>query len=103
MAQVPQDDHETLTLTLTLTPACGYVTQMWAIFIGGFTAIVCYFGPRLGRMCGNRDDVLDSFAYHGIGGIIGGILTGLFASKTHGDSPTDGAFYGNPKQLYIQV
>ena len=64
---------------VAITPACGYVTQMWSLFIGFITVVVCYFAPRLVRMMG-IDDRLDCFAYHGVGGAMGALLTGLFAT-----------------------
>ena len=64
---------------VAITPACGYVTQMWSLFIGFITVVACYFAPRLVRMIG-IDDRLDCFAVHGVGGIMGTLLTGLFAT-----------------------
>ena len=88
---------------VAITPGCGYVTQMWSIFIGFFTVVVCYFGPRLVHMLG-IDDRLDCFAYHGIGGATGAILTGLFATADWAPpNAVNGAFYGNGRQLGIQI
>ena len=64
---------------VAITPACGYVTQMWSLFIGFITVVVCYFAPRFVRLLG-IDDRLDCFAYHGVGGTMGALLTGLFAT-----------------------
>ena len=88
---------------VAITPACGYVTQMWSLFIGFITVVVCYFAPRLVRMLG-IDDRLDCFAYHGVGGTMGALLTGLFATADWAPpNVVNGAFYGNGRQLGVQI
>ena len=62
-----------------ITPACGFVTPMGAVFVGAITAGVCYFSATL-RARGSVDDSLDAFAVHGVGGFTGAVLTGVFAS-----------------------
>ena len=62
-----------------ITPACGFVTPMGAVFVGAITAAVCY-GMATLRAKGNVDDSLDAFAVHGVGGFTGAVLTGVFAS-----------------------
>ncbi len=86
----------------TITPACGFVSASSAIVIGLFASVVCFFGvgiikPKLGY-----DDSLDAFGVHGIGGILGTLLTGLFASKSINPTGRDGLFFGNAQQLLIQ-
>jgi Amt family ammonium transporter len=49
------------------------------------------------------DDSLDAFGIHGIGGIWGALATGLFAAKSINSAGADGFFFGNPKQLWIQL
>jgi Amt family ammonium transporter len=87
---------------VAITPSCGYVSQMWAIFIGFFTVLICFFAPRIARTC-FIDDALDGFAIHGVGGTVGAILTGLFASKKNGDSAVDGTFFGNTNLVIVQL
>jgi ammonium transporter, Amt family len=82
-----------------VTPACGYVSSMWALFIGFFTVVVCFFAPRFVRFIG-IDDRLDAFACHGVGGMVGSLLTGLFASKELGASAVDGGFFGDGGVLF---
>lgn len=88
---------------VAITPASGSVGVVGALCIGIITAIVCfcmvaYVKPKL-----NYDDSLDAFGVHGIGGIIGSILTGVFASKSiMGTSGADGALFGNWHQLCVQ-
>ncbi len=88
---------------VAITPAAGYVSAVSAIIIGIFVSIFCYFAvayikPKLGY-----DDALDVFGVHCVGGIWGAIATGLFASKAVNPAGADGLFFGNPKQLLIQV
>ena len=63
-----------------ITPACGFVTPMGAVFVGAITSAVCYVMATL-RAKGPVDDSLDSFAVHGVGGFTGAVLTGVFASS----------------------
>lgn len=62
-----------------ITPACGFVTPMGAIFIGAITSGICYVTATM-RAKGKVDDSLDAFAVHGIGGFVGAVLTGIFAT-----------------------
>ncbi|MBL8025196.1 MAG: ammonium transporter [Fibrobacteres bacterium] len=86
---------------VAITPACGFVNPTGAIFIGMASSIVCFVfvtvvKPKLGY-----DDSLDAFGVHGIGGIVGALATGLFA--TAAVNGVNGLFYGNPAQFMIQV
>lgn len=67
-----------------ITPACGFVGPMGALAIGGAAGLVCIFGvTRLKHWLG-ADDALDVFGVHGLGGIVGALLTGVFASPALG-------------------
>ncbi len=69
---------------VAITPACGFVGPMGAIVIGFISGLVCLWGVTgLKRMLG-ADDALDVFGVHGIGGIAGALLTGIFASPSLG-------------------
>ncbi|MCX9155458.1 ammonium transporter [Niveibacterium sp. 24ML] len=69
---------------VAITPACGFVGIMGAIFIGLAAGLVCLWGVNgLKKMLG-ADDALDVFGVHGIGGILGAILTGVFADPALG-------------------
>jgi ammonium transporter, Amt family len=81
----------------TITPAAGFVTPAWAIFIGSTGGIACFYGVRLKFRFG-YDDALDVVGVHGIGGIWGPIATGLFASVG-----TQGLISGNPGLLGVQL
>ncbi len=86
---------------VAITPASGYVDPFGALIIGFAAGLVCYWGavvlkPKLGY-----DDSLDVFAVHGLGGITGAILTGVFAVEAIGGTP--GMFEGNGAQVLIQL
>ncbi len=69
---------------VAITPACGYVGPMGALVIGLLAGIVCLWGVNgLKRMIG-ADDSLDVFGVHGVGGILGALLTGVFAAPQLG-------------------
>ena len=86
-----------------ITPASGYVSPMGALVIGAVTGVVCFLATSYMKNRLGYDDSLDAFGVHGIGGTVGAILTGLFASTAINSAAADGLFYGNPKQLLNQI
>src|SRR5688572_13499334 len=86
---------------VAITPAAGFVGPVGAIIIGGVAAVPSYFGLIL-RARTSLDDSLDVVAAHGLGGTVGALLTGVFATKEL-NGLADGALYGNPGQFLIQV
>ena len=69
---------------VVITPACGFVGPMGSIIMGLLAGVVCYWGVNgLKRMLG-VDDSLDVFGVHGVGGILGAMLTGVFAAPSLG-------------------
>lgn len=88
---------------VAITPAAGYVSAVSAIIIGVFVSIFCYFAVAFIKPRFGYDDALDVFGVHCVGGIWGAVATGLFASKAINPAGADGLFFGNPKQLLIQV
>ena len=86
---------------VAITPGAGYV-EVWAsILMGLAVAVVCYFAvSRLKRHLG-YDDALDAFGVHGVGGMCGTLLTGLFAVPELGGFA--GLFYGDPMQFVRQL
>ena len=67
---------------VAITPAAGFVSPRSALLIGLIAGMACYWGATgLKRML-NADDSLDVFGVHGVGGVVGSLLTGVFASKT---------------------
>jgi len=83
-----------------VTPAAGYVDFTGAIVIGIVASILCFIAVGFIKHIFHYDDSLDAFGVHGISGIWGTLATGLFAVKAIGG--TDGLFYGNPHQLWVQ-
>ena len=87
---------------VAITPASGFVTPMAAIVIGLAAGVVCYSACMLKSSFG-YDDSLDVVGVHGVGGILGAILTGVFASKAINPAGNDGLLYGNPSLLVTQL
>ena len=86
---------------VAITPASGYVDPFGALVIGLLAGVVCYWGavvlkPKLGY-----DDTLDVFGVHGLGGITGAVLTGVFAVEAIGGTP--GLLEGNAGQVITQI
>jgi ammonium transporter, Amt family len=85
---------------VAITPASGFVGPLGSIAIGVAAGIVCYWGcTGLKHMLG-YDDALDAFGVHAVGGIVGALLTGVFAIEQYGG--TAGVLEGNPAQFINQ-
>jgi Amt family ammonium transporter len=69
---------------VAITPASGFVGPMGALALGGISGVVCFFGATTIKRKMGYDDSLDAFGVHGIGGIVGAMLTGVFASPSLG-------------------
>ena len=87
----------------TITPASGFVSPIPGLIIGMLASIVCFFAVAVIKPKFGYDDSLDAFGVHGVGGILGVLATGLFASKAINPQGADGLFFGNPKQFLIQL
>ena len=87
---------------VAVTPACGFVNPMNAMFIGIIVAFVCYTAVAVIKGKLGYDDSLDAFGVHGVGGTVGTIATGLFAEKAVNGAGADGLLFGNLHQLGIQ-
>lgn len=87
---------------VAITPASGYVGPMAAIAIGIMVSLVCYCAIMLKSKLG-YDDALDVFGVHGVGGTLGAIATGLFASVAINSAGANGLFHGNPALLGKQL
>jgi Amt family ammonium transporter len=86
---------------VAVTPACGFVDPKGAIVIGLAAGIICYiFSTGIKRALG-YDDSLDVFGVHGVGGIVGAILTGVFAAEAYGGKV--GLLEGNFAQVPLQI
>jgi len=77
----------------TVTPAAGYITYEMAFVTGILASIVCYAAVKLKNKMG-WDDALDVWGVHGVGGLLGTILLGLFASKAINPNGANGLFFG---------
>ena len=88
---------------VAITPAAGFVGPISAILIGISVGIVCFLAVVILKNKLGYDDSLDAFGIHGVGGTLGALATGLFASKLINPAGADGLFFGNPGQLGIQV
>ena len=84
-----------------ITPAAGYVLPVGALLIGSITSVCCFFAVSFRAKLG-FDDSLDTFPIHGVGGTVGALLTGLFATKAVNAGGNNGLFAGNPGQIGIQ-
>jgi Amt family ammonium transporter len=87
---------------VAITPAAGFVTPAGAILIGFAAGVVCFIAVEY-VVRRRVDDALDVFGVHGVGGILGALATGVFASKAVNPSGADGLLHGNPRQLAIQA
>jgi ammonium transporter, Amt family len=73
-----------------------------SIVIGLAAGVCCYLGIQIAKRF-NVDDALDVFGVHGVGGTVGALLTGVFATVAVNPAAADGLLYGNPGQLGIQA
>ncbi len=86
----------------TITPAAGFVSPNSAVIIGFLGGFLCYLAVLAKNRFG-YDDSLDVVGIHGVGGLVGTIALGLFASTAINPGGADGLFYGNPSFLVTQL
>ncbi|RMG67721.1 MAG: ammonium transporter [Nitrospirae bacterium] len=86
----------------TITPAAGFVTPMSAILTGLAAGAICFLGLKAKGVLG-YDDSLDAFGVHGVGGILGTLCIGFFATTTVNSAGAEGILYGNAHQMMVQV
>jgi ammonium transporter, Amt family len=86
---------------VAITPASGFVDPQGALLIGTIAGVVCYWSATSLKHALGYDDALDAFGIHGVGGIVGAILTGVFAVEAVGGRT--GALEGDVGQVVIQV
>ncbi|OQS04338.1 Ammonium Transporter (Amt) Family [Thraustotheca clavata] len=87
---------------VAITPGCGYVLPWAAVIFGVIGAITGFSAVRMKNKL-RYDDTLDSFAIHGCAGVMGGLLTGLFANPAVNPNIVGGAFYGHGMQFLYQL
>jgi len=88
---------------VAITPGAGFVSPLSSILIGGIGGALCFFFVSVVKQKFGYDDALDAFGCHGIGGIWGGIATGIFASKAINPAGANGLIYGNIRLVGIQL
>ena len=86
---------------VAITPASGFVGPTGGLAIGLIAGVVCFWGATGLKHLLGYDDSLDAFGVHGVGGITGALLTGVFAVKDIGG--TSGLLEGNPGQVLLQA
>lgn len=86
----------------TITPTAGFVGPNAAILIGLMAGVLCYLAVNL-KTRFKLDDSLDVVGIHGVGGLVGTLCLGIFASKAVNPGGVDGLLYGNAAQLFIQM
>ena len=87
---------------VAITPASGSVGPIGALVIGAVSGVVCYWGATSLKSKLGYDDSLDAFGVHGIGGIIGALLTGVFTAKVLGGAGVDGMEINIGMQVWKQ-
>jgi Amt family ammonium transporter len=87
---------------VAITPAAGYVTAPASLAIGALGVFVSYTAIQI-RAKSKLDDSLDVFSCHGLAGVAGALLTGVFATKAANPAGGNGLLYGNPGQMGVQL
>jgi Amt family ammonium transporter len=87
---------------VAITPAAGFVNMPAALVIGAVAGLLGFYSVAVIKQKLGYDDSLDAFGVHGVCGIWGALATGLFANPAVNEAGV-GLFYGNPKQLWIQI
>jgi ammonium transporter, Amt family len=90
---------------VAITPASGFVNPMGALIIGLAAGVVCYISAVHVKKIFGYDDALDAWGVHGVGGALGALLTGVFASKLINPTaaPKGGLLEGNAHQMILQL
>lgn len=89
---------------VAITPGAGFVSTWSAVIIGLLVSPVCFYAIAIVKHRLGYDDALDAFGCHGVGGIIGGIVTGLFTTPELALDPENiGLIYGNPRLFLVTI
>lgn len=86
-----------------ITPAAGAVNPIQGLILGAVAGVVCYFACTKVKNALGYDDSLDAFGVHGVGGTVGAVLTGIFATESIAGKEFRGLLEGNPGQLVNQL
>jgi Amt family ammonium transporter len=87
---------------VAITPAAGFVNMPASLLIGFGAGLLGFYSVAKFKQKLGYDDSLDAFGVHGMCGVRGALATGLFANPAINEAGR-GLFYGNPKQLWIQI
>lgn len=85
-----------------ITPAAGFVTPLAAILIGAITAFICFYAVSFKHKI-QIDDALDTYPVHGVGGTVGAILTGVFATTAVNSGGKNGLLRGNYQEMLVEL
>ncbi|MGE4527956.1 MAG: ammonium transporter [Rhodospirillaceae bacterium] len=88
---------------VAVTPACGFVSVGSAMLIGAASGLVCFWGVVWLKARFGYDDALDVWGVHGLGGLLGAVLTGVFAVAAVGGAGKSGLIDGNAMQVWVQI
>lgn len=89
---------------VAITPGAGFVSTWSAVIIGLLVSPVCFYAIAIVKHKLGYDDALDAFGCHGVGGIFGGIVTGLFTTPELALDPDNiGLIYGNPRLFLVTI
>ncbi len=88
---------------VAITPASGFVSPSSAILIGLVAGAVCYTAVAVIKQKLRYDDSLDAFGVHGVGGMTGALLTGIFAEVAVNPAGSNGLLFGGARQLIVQL
>ena len=89
---------------VAITPGAGFVSTWSAVIIGLLVSPVCFYASAIVKHKLGYDDALDAFDCHGVGGIFGGIVTGLFTTPELALDPDNiGLIYGNPRLFLVTI
>ena len=89
---------------VAITPGAGFVSTWSAVIIGLLVSPVCFYAIAIVKHKLGYDDALDAFGCHGVGGVFGGIVTGLFTTPELALDPDNiGLIYGNPRLFLITI
>jgi Amt family ammonium transporter len=86
----------------TITPAAGYVSPKSAVVIGILAGVVCFYAVALKNRL-RWDDALDVWGVHGVGGFLGIVSCGVFASTSFNPAGVNGLLHGNPHFFFVQL
>ena len=86
----------------TVTPAAGFVSPSTAVIIGIIAGVVCYYAVEMKNKL-HWDDALDVWGVHGVGGFLGIVLLGIFATRAYNPAGADGLLHGDPTFLLKEV